>query len=191
MRIIAGRFKGRKLKSVPGEKTRPTADRVREALFSILGGAVPGIRVLDLFAGTGALGLEALSRGAAKVVFVENHRPALEVIRANISGLGREAESEIMAADWRSALARLGERGERFGLILADPPYRAGGEMNGSPGENILSRIDGSGTLQQDGLVAVEHLYGLEPVLPPGAWRRLQAKRYGRTGLTIYSIIAI
>ena len=120
MRVVAGRHKGRTLRAPGGSGTRPTSDKVREALFSILG-SVEGVRALDLYAGSGALGIEALSRGARSVTFVESARPALVAIRANLAAVGEEAEvvsSDVIA--WlRSPLAREGA----FGLVFCDPPY--------------------------------------------------------------------
>ncbi len=124
MRIVAGRHKGRRLRAPAGADTRPTADRVREALFSILG-SVDGLRVLDLYAGSGALGLEALSRGARSATFVESARPALTAIQANLEATGDKAE--IVAADvirWLGAAA-----GREFDLVFCDPPYDAAAEI--------------------------------------------------------------
>jgi 16S rRNA (guanine966-N2)-methyltransferase len=120
MRVIAGAYKGRRLQSPKGSETRPTSDRVREALFSILGD-VSGLRVLDLYAGSGALGIEALSRGASEVVFVESGRGAADAIRANLRAVG-DPEAIIWVGD---ALAYLGRaaRDAPFDLVFADPPY--------------------------------------------------------------------
>lgn len=119
MRVVAGEFRGRKLVAPAGDATRPTADRVREALFSILGD-VSGARVLDLYAGSGALGIEALSRGAAAADFVDSSRAAVEAIRGNLDTLGLEA-----SVHRRDALAFLAERtgGDPYDLVFADPPY--------------------------------------------------------------------
>jgi 16S rRNA (guanine966-N2)-methyltransferase len=136
MRIIAGRWRGRPLIAPPGDSTRPTADRVREALFSMLAsrlGSFEGLQVADLFAGSGALGLEALSRGAAHCVFVENDRRAVDAIRANIASLGASGE----------VLARSAEHAALPGpvdLAFLDPPYGSGmapvvlGRLNMAPG---------------------------------------------------------
>ncbi len=121
MRIVAGAAKGRRLTGPRGAEIRPTADRVKEALFASLQPIVPNARVLDLFAGTGALGLEALSRGASSVTFVERARPALDVLRRNIEVVALPG-TEIVAKDVLVALR--GELpGAPFGLVLADPPY--------------------------------------------------------------------
>jgi 16S rRNA (guanine966-N2)-methyltransferase len=121
MRVVAGAAKGRRLVAPKGSEVRPTSDRVKEALFASLAPTLPGARVLDLFAGSGALGLEALSRGAAEVTFVERARPALDAIRRNVEVVGLPG-AHVVAGD---ALALL--RSERlagpFDLVLADPPY--------------------------------------------------------------------
>src|SRR3954471_164536 len=122
MRIVAGRWGGRTLAAPPGRGTRPTSDRVREALFSILG-PLDGERVLDLFAGSGALGLEALSRGAEHATLVERERAALRVLRDNVSDLA--ANAEIVAGDARAFLGRAREQGAQYDLVFLDPPYRA------------------------------------------------------------------
>lgn len=124
MRVIAGRFGGRGLLAPRGEKTRPTSDRVREALFSILSSADPldGARVLDLFAGSGALGIEALSRGAASAVFVDSAAGAVEVVRQNLKALGLDAEvSQVPAIAYLKTAAN---RGAQYDLVFVDPPYR-------------------------------------------------------------------
>jgi 16S rRNA (guanine966-N2)-methyltransferase len=118
MRVIAGAHKGRRLQAPRGSDTRPTSDRVREALFSILGD-ITGARVLDLYAGSGALGIEALSRGAAEAVFVESSRRAAEVIRANLHAVG-DPPAKVHTAD---ALAWLRRADGPFDLVFADPPY--------------------------------------------------------------------
>ena len=122
MRVVAGRFGGRRLQAPPGGATRPTSDRVREALFSILGDAVAGARVLDLFAGSGALGIEALSRGAASATFVERAPPALHALRANLAALAIDAE--VHAVDARRFLRAASDAGRQYDLVLLDPPYR-------------------------------------------------------------------
>lgn len=124
MRIIAGRWRGRRIEAPPGRETRPTGDRVREAWMSALQPYLPGARVVDLFAGSGALGLEALSRGASHATFVERAGPALRVLRSNVAQLGAEAESEIVRADAITFVAGL--EPFAFDIALADPPYGQG-----------------------------------------------------------------
>ncbi|MFN3595751.1 MAG: 16S rRNA (guanine(966)-N(2))-methyltransferase RsmD [Rubricoccaceae bacterium] len=127
MRIVGGAFRSARLLAPPGQGTRPTTDRVREALFNVLGArlALQGARVLDLFAGSGALALEAISRGAASAVLVEADRRALAVARRNAEALGVAARCTFVGADVRAFLRRAGAVGEAaaFGLVLADPPY--------------------------------------------------------------------
>jgi 16S rRNA (guanine966-N2)-methyltransferase len=122
VRIVAGRWGGRRLTTPRGSAVRPTADRVREALFSILGDAVPGARVLDLFAGSGALGLEALSRGAGSVTFVDSAAPALAAVRANLEALGGEAE--VRRSDALRFVRGAADEAQHYDLVLLDPPYR-------------------------------------------------------------------
>ncbi|MEY3691265.1 MAG: hypothetical protein RJB57_920, partial [Actinomycetota bacterium] len=119
MRVVSGELRGRRIESPSGEATRPTTDKVREAVFNALGstGLLVDAVVLDLFAGTGAMGIEALSRGASHCVFVERDRRALDVLRRNIDSLGLGARAEIVAADAVSAAARAAD------IVIADPPY--------------------------------------------------------------------
>jgi 16S rRNA (guanine966-N2)-methyltransferase len=124
MRVVAGRLGGRRLVAPKGTATRPTSDRVREALFAALG-PLEDAHVLDLFAGSGALGIEALSRGAARAVFVERAHPALTALRANLDALGLGSDvAEVRPADARAALRTARTRGEKYDLVLVDPPYR-------------------------------------------------------------------
>jgi 16S rRNA (guanine966-N2)-methyltransferase len=121
LRIVGGALRGRTLRAVPGDSTRPTADRVRQSLFDLLGQRMDGLAVLDLFAGTGALGLEAVSRGAVKAVLVEKDARACGVILGNISDLKLEARARVLRGELPSALGQL--RGQRFDLVFSDPPY--------------------------------------------------------------------
>jgi len=151
IRIIAGEFKGRRLKTPATDKVRPTADRVREAWFSILQRSIRGARVLDLFAGSGALGLEALSRGAAFCTFVERDRAALAALRANVAELGVGDRSTVRAGDVRRALRADAAAGRQYDLLLIDPPYR----------------------MLRDVLPALDRLLG--DLAPPGARLALEA----------------
>jgi 16S rRNA (guanine966-N2)-methyltransferase len=123
MRIVAGEFGSRRLQAPAGRATRPSSDRLRGSLFAALGD-VSGASCLDLFAGSGALGLEALSRGAATCDFVERDRAALAALRANIEALGVSSRARVLAGDVRAALGRLAREGRRYDLVLIDPPYR-------------------------------------------------------------------
>ena len=123
MRIGSGRFRGRKLHVPKGQETRPTGARLKKSLFDVLGAELENARVLDLFAGAGALGFEALSRGAAEVVFVEKSRRAADAIQKNIDELGVDERTELRVLSVRSVLAALADRERPFDLVFADPPY--------------------------------------------------------------------
>ena len=146
MRVIAGSYKGRRLVAPPGTATRPTSDRVREALFSILGD-VGGLRVLDLYAGSGALGIEALSRGAAEAVFVESGRRAAAAIAANLEAVG-DPPATIETRDALAFLRRA--RGEAYDLVFADPPYSSATRL----GERLSALLPG--VLHQSSLTVTE-----------------------------------
>jgi 16S rRNA (guanine966-N2)-methyltransferase len=128
LRVIAGSYRGRRLRAPRGKTTRPTSDRVKEALFAMLG-EVEDARVLDLFAGTGALGIEALSRGARQAVFVERDQVAIEALRANLAALGLdEQRARVRREPAAEALRQARERKETYDLVLVDPPYGRAGE---------------------------------------------------------------
>ncbi|MBU2533891.1 MAG: 16S rRNA (guanine(966)-N(2))-methyltransferase RsmD [Alphaproteobacteria bacterium] len=181
MRIVGGRLKGRALATPKDERVRPTSDRVREAVFNILDHgiedfAVTGAHVLDLFAGTGALGVEALSRGAAQCVFVENTAASRALIQENISTLGLGGVATIFR---RSALD-LGAASRRasFNLVFADPPYGAGhGEAA------IRSAVDG-GWLADGAVIVLEESAAAEINWPAGC-QEIDRRRYGQTQITI------
>jgi 16S rRNA (guanine(966)-N(2))-methyltransferase RsmD len=152
IRIIAGRAKGRRLHTSPGQHSRPTAARVRQTLFDILAPRLPGCRFLDACAGSGAIGLEALSRGAARVVLVETDAAALQAIRANAKLLeGGGGELEVLRQDARIALPALSGRGRRFDVIYLDPPYAS------DLYQPLLEAIARGGLLEADGVVVAEH----------------------------------
>jgi 16S rRNA (guanine966-N2)-methyltransferase len=161
LKVIAGRWRGRPLAAPEGATTRPTSARAREALFSMLEsrlGSLEGLAVLDLFAGSGALGIEALSRGAARALFVERDPAAIRAIRANLARLGAQAQGDVLAAD----AARLGPAPARFDLVLLDPPYGAG--LAGP----ALERLVRSGWLAPGGWLSVETAPGEGLALPQG-----------------------
>jgi 16S rRNA (guanine966-N2)-methyltransferase len=169
-RIIGGSGKGRRLKSPRGNATRPTASRVRQALFDILASEVPGCRFLDLFAGGGGVGLEARSRGAAGALLV----------RANVAALGLEAVARVARADVRAELPRIAASGQRFGIVFLDPPY-------GSPlYEPVLSAVAAGSILAQGGVVVAEHFH--KRALPEtiGRLSRTRVLRVGEQCLSFY-----
>jgi 16S rRNA (guanine966-N2)-methyltransferase len=170
VRVVAGRFGGRRLAAPPGRGTRPTSDRVREALFSTLG-ALDGARVLDLFAGSGALGIEALSRGAERALLVERDPRAVAVIRANLDALGLAApEAEVHAGPARAALRAASSRGDTYDLVFLDPPYRSAPELGRelsaalepllSGGGRVVSESDRRAPLALDLPLTHERRYG-------------------------------
>jgi len=167
MRVISGSARGRKLVVPKGDLTRPTGDRVREAIFNSLFSlaAIEGATVLDLFAGSGALGIEALSRGAAHATFVENDRQALSAIRTNLESLGFEGNATVVAGDALNYLAR----GEGWDLLLLDPPYG-------------FDRWDELVALVHDAEVVFESDREIE--LPEG-WSTHRVRRYGGTVVTL------
>ncbi|HEV2774243.1 MAG TPA: 16S rRNA (guanine(966)-N(2))-methyltransferase RsmD [Solirubrobacteraceae bacterium] len=168
MRIVAGLYGGRKLTAPPGAETRPTSDRVREALFSVLGASIHGARVLDLFAGSGALGIEALSRGAQSAVFVDRSRKAVTAIRANLDALGIEAEVRPIEA--HAALRAASARREAYDLVFLDPPYRRAAELGRelsegltavlAPGARVVTESDRRAPLELDLPLADQRRYG-------------------------------
>lgn len=178
MRIVAGRARGRKLAVPPGRDVRPTSDRVREALFSSLGRSVDGAHVLDLFAGSGALGLEALSRGAASAVFVDSARKALEALARNLSGTGFEALARVIPGDAFGALDRLAREGVRFDLVFLDPPYTS--DLR----SRALERLGSLDLLAPGARVVAEHPAG-EGTAAIAGLRIIGVKRYGGTSLTL------
>jgi 16S rRNA (guanine966-N2)-methyltransferase len=176
VRIVAGSRKGHRIEAPRGVVTRPTGDRVREAVFSILG-SVGGARALDLFAGSGALGLEALSRGATSCVFVERDRDAVRVIQANLTKLGLTG-AVVVARDATAALREERDRGRRFDLVLADPPYEDWERHEAALAELVPT------VLAADGLVVVETADRIEPALPLDL---VTTRRYGSARITVFS----
>lgn len=176
MRIIAGKHRGRRLAAPKGEATRPTSDRAREALFSILG-PVDDASVLDLFAGSGAMGLEALSRGAARCVFVESDRAACRVIEDNLAKL-RLTGALVLCKDAFQALREEGAAHRTYDLVLADPPYDAWDSLEARLGDAVEP------VLAPDGLLVVETAARVEPVLPLDL---VTSRRYGSARISVFS----
>lgn len=184
MRVIAGRLGGRKLVAPPGDATRPTADRVREALFSVLAD-IEGATVLDLFAGTGALGIEAVSRGAMHATFVESGRPALRALRQNLHTLGIEATTTVLPIPVERALKSAPWPPESFDLVFVDPPYVL--VRNGRFSDVVGVAMDrGLATaLRPGGHAIVEH--GSDERAPEVSGITLEQTRiYGDTALSFY-----
>ena len=177
MRVITGTARGVQLKTPEGLTTRPTSDRVKEALFSIIHFEIPGARVLDLFGGTGQLGIEALSRGAASAVFVDAGEPACRLIRENLKRTRFEREGKVVKSDY---LAYLASCREQFNIILLDPPYA---EVFL---ENALKKITEIDILQSGGIIVTERPLGKELPWDFDGYTRSRDYKYGKTLLTIY-----
>ena len=177
MRVIAGKAKGIQLNTPEGMLTRPTTDRVKEALFSIIQFELPGARVLDLFGGTGQLGIEALSRGAASAVFVDSRREACQLIRSNLKKTHLEAQGMVVQSDYLDYLNRCRES---FQIILLDPPYA---EVFL---ENAIKKITEIDILQSGGIIVAER--PLEKELPWefDGYTRSRDYKYGKILLTLY-----
>jgi 16S rRNA (guanine(966)-N(2))-methyltransferase RsmD len=175
MRVIAGRFKGRRLKPPAWEGLRPTSDKLRETLFNVLAPRIEGARVVDGYAGTGAVGIEALSRGAAHVTFVERDRRAARLIAENLSGCGIEQGYTIEQGDAPSVLRSLAGAG--FDLILLDPPYDLA---------NVGEALDaGASALGRGGLIVLERATGRDPIVP-ASLARVRDVKSGDSTLTIF-----
>ena len=183
MRIVAGQLRGRQLATPAGGATRPTAARAREALFAILSD-VSGERVLDLYAGSGALGLEALSRGAERLVLVESNKAAQQAIRGNLLSLGVEARATLLPLRVEASLKAL-ERSGPFSLVFADPPW-----ADAQAALTFLEKLAGSSLLTPAARLVLEHAARTPPVLPPAArLRDVDTRRWGDTAVTIFEVI--
>jgi 16S rRNA (guanine966-N2)-methyltransferase len=181
LRIIAGSLRGRRIKVPDGQEVRPTSDRVREALFGILGPSVEGLRVLDPYAGSGALGFEALSRGAVAATFLESNRDVLRVLHANAAALGVEDRCTFHAGRATGLLEKGTARGP-FDLVLADPPYRD------PEARRFLDALGRPGLLAPGARVVLERDRGTPEEVPSRAGLTLsRTARYGRTCLDFYS----
>jgi 16S rRNA (guanine966-N2)-methyltransferase len=185
MRIIAGTFRSRILKSLKGQALRPTSDRLRETLFNVLGGAVDGAQFIDVFAGTGAVGIEALSRGASEVVFVENHAPAAALIRRNLESLGIRSGATVIADDALRGLEKLAAKRRPdtpYDFVFVDPPYAQAEDY-----ARILRFLGTSPLLSSAGKVIVEHRWDF--ALPEsGRLRRTRMLKQGDAALSFLAI---
>lgn len=177
MRIIAGEYKGRRLESPADYSVRPTTDKVKEALFSILTDKIWGSSVLDLFSGTGNLGIEALSRGAARCIFGDNSRESIRLIKSNIAHCKAQEGARVIPGDFKKVLLNLDEK---FDVILLDPPYGKGYL------EPCFELIAQQGLLAEDGIIVAEHRK--EEELPDDfyGFRKIKERKYGVIKLSIY-----
>lgn len=177
MRVITGKARGVSLKTPEGMLTRPTADRVKEALFSIINLDIPGARVLDLFGGTGQLGIEALSRGAESAVFVDAREDACRLIRENLRRTRLEGEGRVVRSDYLDYLRRCREQ---YRIIFLDPPYAEDFL------ENALKCITEIDILQSNGIIVTERPLGKELPWDYPGYTRSKDYKYGKTLLTLY-----
>lgn len=182
MRIIGGSARGRRMAAPKGSAIRPTADRVREALFNILPRELEGFRVLDLFAGSGSLSLEALSRGAECALLVDESAAAAKLIRRNVDALGFTERARIWTHPVGKALSRLADEGAVYDTIFLDPPYDGGWVGR------TLARIARAGTLQVDGVAVAEHSSRERVEEQYGPLARRDRRQYGDTVLSFFGI---
>ena len=181
MRIIAGKARGTQLLAPKGMDTRPTQDKVKESLFSMIQLDVPDANVLDLFAGSGALALESLSRGAASATIVDKSREALDCIRKNIAKLRMEQVTGVLPCDWEQALIKLSSMGKTFDLVFLDPPYRM------TDLGSICRRMHELGLLAANAMLVLEHRTGVELHMPsPFALEK--ERTYGETQIHFYRL---
>ena len=180
MRVLAGALKGRRIATPRGSTTRPTADQVRIALMDTLTPRLPGARLLDLFAGAGGVGLEALSRGAAHVTFVERDTRAVGALRVNVETLGVAAQARVERADVRVALERLAREAARFDIVFLDPPYEDDAVTS------TLERLGLLALVVPDGVVIAQHLTKRPPPPESGRLSAFRARRFGETTLTFF-----
>lgn len=180
MRIITGSHKGRRLKVSGGDRVRPTSGRVRAAIFDILPLDLSGVRVLDLYAGSGALGLEALSRGALSAVFVDSGDRALPGLVSNLRAMNAALQCRVMAKKVMPALKLLAAEGARFDLCFADPPY-ASREL-----DKVLGQLSALGLLSEEAMVVIEHDSAKTLSERYDALARVDHREYGGTAVTFY-----
>jgi 16S rRNA (guanine966-N2)-methyltransferase len=181
MRIIGGTCKGHHLAPLKGRQTRPTQDKVREAIFNILESNGPFLRVVDLFAGSGAMGLEALSRWGGKATFVESSREAIVCIRENIGRLKMEGSTQLIQRDLRRGISFLKTISGPSDLIFMDPPYGQGWC------NLILPKLLGSGLVEEEGILVLEHDSKESLPLQAGNWRIGDQRCYGQTRVSFYT----
>ena len=150
MRVVGGKYRGKVLKTFQGTEVRPTSDRAKESLFNILAPQIMGATVLDLFAGTGSVGLEALSRGAKEVFFTDVRRESLQIVKANLSSV-KESTERVFLMDFKDALSKFSREGKKFDIVFLDPPYHT------EFGEEALALIQRYELLSEKGIVIFEH----------------------------------
>lgn len=179
MRIIAGESRGQIIAAPEGMKTRPTQDKVREAIFGMLQFDIPSSRVLDLFSGSGAMGLEALSRGAEYAIFNDSVKASVNVIKSNIIKLGYQERSRVLNMDCAVAIKALASSNDKFDFVFVDPPYHSGIY------EEVLSAIHINGLLAHNGAIIAERQCDIE-IMPVAGLIMSKSKKYGRTVIEVF-----
>ena len=182
MRVISGKVRGLKLNAPKNQDVRPTTDRVKENLFNMISSYIMDSNILDLFAGTGSLGIECLSRGAKNCVFVDISKESIAIVKSNIKKARVENESTVLNLDFKDAVSRLQGQKSKFDVIFMDPPYYK--EMF----VDALEKIDNANLLDEDGIIVVEH--DTKDILPDKVNRleKTKDKKYGNTTLTFYKM---
>jgi 16S rRNA (guanine966-N2)-methyltransferase len=180
VRVIAGEAKGRTLKAVPGMNTRPTTDKVKEAIFSMIGPYFDGGMALDLFAGTGGLGIEAWSRGIERTVFIDREKISVDTIRLNVETAKMGSAAEIYRNDAERALKALAKRGQRFRLVFLDPPYKM------VTMDSLMAQLAANEMLEQDAIIVVEHDAAHAYPEQLEQFDRIKHAKYGDTAVSIY-----
>lgn len=182
MRVISGKARGLKLNTPKNDDVRPTTDRVKESLFNMINSYIMDSNILDLFAGTGSLGIECLSRGAKNCVFVDISKESIAIVKSNIKKARVENESTVINADFKDAVSRLKVQKNKFDVIFMDPPYYKDMFVD------ALEKIDDADLLNEDGLIIVEH--DTKDVFPEKIARleKSKDKKYGNTTLTFYKM---
>lgn len=180
LRVIAGTAKGHRLKTIKGMTTRPTSDKVKGALFNIIAAKLEGSSVLDIFAGTGSLGIEALSRGAGSAVFIDRSMQCCEVIKENLAHTKLSAKAAVYAVDYASGIEKMNRDGYKFDIIIMDPPY------NKNFLQEALKLLTKNDIMVDDGIIITEH--SIMDDLPDavGRFKIIDSRKYGDTMITIY-----
>ena len=182
MRVITGSIKGHRLKTVQNQALRPTSGKVKEALFNILQNEISGSFFLDLYAGTGSIGIEALSRGASHVTFVESNRAILNILRHNLRRLGFEAKATIFGMTALKFLRPMTHSNQRFDILYLDPPY------HGSELKKVLPLLVRSDMIKPSSLMIIEHFHKNEMESSIGTLQKRKTYLYGDTSLTVYQM---
>jgi 16S rRNA (guanine(966)-N(2))-methyltransferase RsmD len=181
VRVIGGIHRGRRLRTVEGLAVRPTSDRLRETLFNILAPRVTGSRFLDICAGSGAIGIEAISRGARQVTFIDNSRRSCSVIEANIRALGIENDVAVINRDAAAALKQLAKEDKQFDIAFFDPPYASGLY------DQVMRLLDEQALLSAGGVLVAEHRAKTPPGDRHGGLRMYREVRQGESALAFYA----